>query len=73
MDGKILKVYKSHKEPGSNKEPAGTMITDHKTFLKIACKGGYLHLSELQLEGRKKMNVEDFLRGNVVKGGILIS
>jgi len=53
-------------------EPAGIIITDQKTFLKIACMGGYLCLLELQLEGRKKMGVEEFLRGYAVKNNAMM-
>ncbi|MEO8862288.1 MAG: methionyl-tRNA formyltransferase, partial [Ginsengibacter sp.] len=34
-----------------------------KSFLKFACKNGYISIKELQLEGKKKINIEDFLRG----------
>ena len=34
-----------------------------KTFLEFACNNGYLSVLELQLEGKKKMNIVDFLRG----------
>jgi len=37
--------------------------TDGKTFLKFACTDGYIEILELQLEGRKKMKTEEFLRG----------
>ncbi|MBX9784480.1 MAG: methionyl-tRNA formyltransferase [Chitinophagaceae bacterium] len=43
--------------------PTGTVQTDGKTFLKIRCSNGYIHVLELQMEGKKKMLVEDFLRG----------
>ena len=42
---------------------AGTVLTDGKTYLRIACLGGCLEVLELQLAGRKRMGVEDFLRG----------
>jgi methionyl-tRNA formyltransferase len=38
-------------------------LTDHKTFLKFAAKDGFISLKEIQLEGKKKMKIEDFLRG----------
>ena len=48
----------------SDLDPDGkNYITDGKTFLKFACANGYISVKELQLEGKKKMNVEDFLRG----------
>jgi methionyl-tRNA formyltransferase len=64
LDGKILKVYKSSKESIPGVEAGfGNIISDHKTFVKVQCEGGYLHLLELQIEGKKKMGTEDFLRG----------
>ncbi|MGZ8558162.1 MAG: methionyl-tRNA formyltransferase [Chitinophagaceae bacterium] len=41
----------------------GEYKTDGKTFLKLACSNGYIYVKELQLEGKKKMFVEEFLRG----------
>lgn len=41
----------------------GTLITDHKTFLFIACLDGFLGIKELQLQGKKRMLIQDFLRG----------
>jgi methionyl-tRNA formyltransferase len=64
LDGKMLKIYRSEKEqaPASPTTP-GSHHTDGKTWLKFACSDGYVRVKELQLEGKKKMNVEDFLRG----------
>ena len=63
LDGKMLKIYKSEKDHHKPNTKAGAFETDGKTFLKFACTNGYLLVKELQLEGKKKMNVEDFLRG----------
>ncbi len=63
LGGKMLKIYKSEKEICPVKIAAGNYETDGKTFLKFACINGYLIVKELQLEGKKKMLVEDFLRG----------
>ena len=46
-----------------NKRP-GTVVTDNNQTLKVACKNGYVVLKELQLEGKKRMKVSDFLRGS---------
>jgi methionyl-tRNA formyltransferase len=48
---------------GQSTQSAPAINTDGKTFLKFACANGYIIVKELQLEGKKKMNVEDFLRG----------
>jgi methionyl-tRNA formyltransferase len=67
LNDKMLKIYKAKKEmhnPGSKwkKEP-GTFETDNKTYLKFAGIDGYIHIIELQLEGKKRMTIEEFLRG----------
>ena len=63
LDDKILKIYRSKKELSNHQAVPGTVFSDGKTYLKIAALGGYLHLLDLQLEGKKRMLVEDFLRG----------
>jgi len=66
LNGKKLKVYRSEKETTltpPQERALSSFITDNKTFLKFACADGYIHVKEIQLEGKKKMNVEEFLRG----------
>lgn len=70
LNGKILKIYRSKKEEVKHNAPPGTIETDHKSFLKFACSDGYIHAIEIQPEGKKRMAVEDFLRGNKVVGGL---
>ena len=41
----------------------GEVFTDGKTELKFAAKDGYIVVKELQIEGKKRMKTEDFLRG----------
>lgn len=63
LNDKVLKIYKATKETAVNAAAPGTLDTDKKTYLKFACANGYIHVLELQLEGKKKMGVEEFLRG----------
>jgi methionyl-tRNA formyltransferase len=63
LDGKVLKIYSSKKEHSIVKEAPGTIQTDGKTYLRFTCTDGYIYLLNMQLEGKKRMNVEDFLRG----------
>ncbi len=63
LKDKKLKIFRSEKDFTNPKENPGTFISDNKTFLKFACKDGYISIIELQMEGKKKMYVEDFLRG----------
>lgn len=64
VNGKLLKIYLSKKEITNHTQQAGSLISDETTFIKFACSNGYIHVLELQLEGKKKMKVVDFLRGN---------
>lgn len=62
LNGKMLKIYKAMRQEGL--KPSDVLYeTDGKTFLKFACANGYIDVKELQLEGKKKMTVEEFLRG----------
>jgi len=63
INEKVLKIYKAKMEIVFPTTTEGDYETDGKTFLKFACANGYLHLTEVQLEGKKKMSIEDFLRG----------
>jgi methionyl-tRNA formyltransferase len=60
---KMLKIYKSEKEKAATSVAIGEAETDAKTYLKFACRDGYIHVKELQLEGKKRMTAEEFLRG----------
>jgi methionyl-tRNA formyltransferase len=63
LNNKMLKIYKCEKELITTSHQPGEFDTDGKTFLKLACADGYLYLLEIQMEGKKKMLIEDFLRG----------
>lgn len=63
LQGKKLKIFSSEKEINKEVKEPGNIFTDHKSFLKFSTNDGYISLKEIQLEGKKKMMVEDFLRG----------
>lgn len=63
MDGKLLKIYRCEKEITAPSMAPGGYTTDKKNWLKFAAADGYIPITELQLEGKKKMKIEDFLRG----------
>ena len=61
---KTLKIIKAEKIEGLHSSIlAGNFETDKESFLRFACTNGYISIKELQLEGKKKMRIEDFLRG----------
>ena len=63
LDSKTLKIFRTEKQPGTTGSASGSFETDKKQFLKFACADGYVLVKELQLEGKKRMAIEDFLRG----------
>jgi methionyl-tRNA formyltransferase len=63
LQDKKLKIYKAEKIYESATDTPGSFKTDSKTFLHFACNNGFISLLELQLEGKKKMAIADFLRG----------
>lgn len=60
---KVLKIYKAGKEEVATDDLPGTLHTEDQKRLLIACRNGYIHVKTLQIEGKKRMPVEDFLRG----------
>lgn len=62
LDNKTLKIYKATKTEITVIENENIQ-TDKKTYLRFACKDYYLNIEELQLEGKKRMTTEEFLRG----------
>lgn len=63
LENKKLKIFKAEKIITNHQAKAGSFETDGKNFLRFACIDGFINITELQLEGKKKMNTADFLRG----------
>jgi methionyl-tRNA formyltransferase len=64
LDGKLLKIYKASYEIADRELAAGTYNTDGKSFLQFATADGWVFITELQLEGKKRMDIASFLRGH---------
>jgi len=63
LGDKTIKIFRSEKEYLLPTTKIGRWESDGKTYLKYAAKDGYIHLKDIQLEGKKRMMIEDFLRG----------
>jgi methionyl-tRNA formyltransferase len=63
LDGKQLKIFAAGVAPASVAEAPGTIAGEKAGALRVAAGNGYVLLKEVQLEGRKRMAVRDFLRG----------
>ncbi len=66
---KVFKVFLIHKskiaDPKSHVN-TGSVETDSKTYLRIKTLDGFVSIEEFQPEGKKRMTVEEFFRGNKV-------
>ena len=62
-DSYYLKIFKATSELVAHSFSPGKIFTDNKTFLKISTIDGFVHLIDIQLAGKKRMNIYDFLRG----------
>ena len=64
-DGETMgvKVYDTSYTVVKHDEPCGSIVTDGKKYIKVACQDGYLQLKSLQLAGKKRLDVEDLSRG----------
>jgi len=63
LNDKTLKIFKAEPEEKEPAIAAGGFLTDGKTSLKFATKDGFIKLLDIQFEGKKRMLIEDFLRG----------
>lgn len=63
---KNFKIYKTSKADDSDLKPIGEIKTDQKNFLRIKVADGWISIEELQPEGKKRMNIQDFFRGNQI-------
>ncbi|UII24453.1 methionyl-tRNA formyltransferase [Fulvivirga maritima] len=67
--GKNLKVFIVEKAPLDEKLKSlapGDYDSDNKTYLRFRTEDGAINVKELQIQGKRRMNIEDFLRGNQV-------
>lgn len=68
LNGKVCKVYRASVVPASQTEATlpGGIATDNKKYLHIRALEGWVAIEELQLEGKKRMGIEEFLRGTKI-------
>jgi methionyl-tRNA formyltransferase len=63
LQDKLLKVFRADFELTETGEKPGEFLSDGKTFLKAAAVDGFVTFKEVQMEGKKRMGIEEFLRG----------
>lgn len=68
----VLKIYETDKIFAEHSFEPGTVVTDKKTYFRIAVTDGYINIRSLQLAGKKRMGVADFLRGYHHEDGAVV-
>ena len=65
LDGKLTKVYQSDidNENYSDQYKPGTILSDNKTYIKVACNDGFISIKQLQMAGKSKMKTKELLNG----------
>lgn len=63
LNEKTIKIFKAGYEDIAPEITPGSYLTDGKTFLKFAASDGFIILLDVQYEGKKRMMIDEFLRG----------
>lgn len=58
-----IKIFISELEIDNHHFKNGEIVSNSKTYLKVACSNGFISIKELQMAGKKRMTIEEFLRG----------
>jgi methionyl-tRNA formyltransferase len=74
LNGKVFKIFKCSKVTVNSQQSTvnsglstvdyGQYSTDNKTYLHIKTSDGWISINEFQPEGKKRMSVSEFFRGN---------
>ncbi|MBI5236284.1 MAG: methionyl-tRNA formyltransferase [Deltaproteobacteria bacterium] len=69
LNGKTLKIHSGLVRPDGHDNPPGTIIAISNGRLVVACKGSVFEITEVQLENKKRMSADEFMRGVRLKQG----
>lgn len=64
----VVKIFDAEKLLEEHSLPVGTLLTDGKTYLKVAVQEGFIGIRTLQLPGKKRLKIEELLRGFRLNG-----
>ena len=67
-----VKIFQARPIENNHSHPLGTILSDCKSHLHVACRNGYISLLEVQAAGKKRMPIKDFLLGFRNSGAFFI-
>jgi len=70
LKGQPVKIYRSEVLEAEHELKPGTILTDNKQYIHIACGSGKLNVLELKYPGKRKMNTAEFLNGFDLKSAL---
>jgi len=75
INGKVAKLFESRifEKQSNRNEPPGKIVEILKNKMIIQCLSSSISVSEIQVEGKKRMKVDDYLRGSKISIGTLLS
>ncbi|MEG2240169.1 MAG: methionyl-tRNA formyltransferase [Alistipes sp.] len=57
------KIFAAHFDSASQEQPCGSVESDNRTFIKIACTDGWISIDEMQMAGKKRLTTKEILLG----------
>ncbi len=66
--GEVLKIYRAHPIQETHTATPGTIRSDGRTFIHVACGDGWVAIDDIQLAGKKRLATPEFLRGFDIDG-----
>ena len=72
LDGKTFKIWRARLCEKDFEGRPGEVVSADKKIITVKCGTGALDLLEVQLEGKKRMSCEEFLRGRKIAPGTLL-
>ena len=63
FENKKLLIYSAHFRGTSKSSTPGSFFSDNKTYLVVQAHDGIIFLNDIKLQGKKRMNIKDFLNG----------
>ena len=73
LEGQILKIFHAEAKKGRQEFTPGTIHAEMNKDLLVAAANGSVFLKEVQLAGKRRMAIQDFLRGHHIKPGSILS
>lgn len=68
----VMKLWKAEPCSEDTDKPAGTVVSVSEVGIRVACGSGSLLVSEIQVPGKKRVKVSEYLKGNRIEEGTVL-